>query len=170
MRTLIILFTLFPLSFAFGQESADSLAIAQAVNEQIWYPFQKAWAARDAEGFNALHADDVVRAGSWGIRVGAEYKENNQRAFASPNPEPRIIDFSFAMREFHPLVAYEVGYYRITMMPKDGPERVYYGYFHVVLRQQDGVWKIAQDWDADEVGGHKIGAEEFATGVPLSLQ
>ncbi|HAA13560.1 MAG TPA: hypothetical protein DCE41_18455 [Cytophagales bacterium] len=170
MRTLLFVLCIFQLSVGLSQATPDSLASAQLIDEQVWHPFQESWSARDAAAFNSIHTDKVVRAGNWGIRVGEEYKEQNRRSFARPNSAPRTIDFTFAMREFHEAVAYEVGYYRVTMRPDDGPERVSYGYFHVVLRKEDGVWKIAQDWDANEVGGHAIGAAEFATGFPLSAK
>ena len=44
-----------------------------------------------------------------------------------------------------------------------------YGRFHCVIKKIDGVWKIAQDWDDDEINGRKVSAEDWAKEAPLKF-
>ena len=163
--SILVLSLLLPLSL--WAQDPDSLATATLINEQVWHPFREAWGARHPTSFNALHTDDVIRAGSWGMRIGEEYKQNNEATMPSFDGPQRAIDFTFEQRVFRENVAYEVGYYRITVWPKRQEEQHYYGYFHVVLRKEGDTWKIAQDWDSDHVGPHAIGSKAFESGIPL---
>ena len=54
-----------------------------------------------------------------------------------------------------------MGYYRLISVRDEGEERTYYGQFHVVLREVEGIWKIAQDWDAGQLNGREIGEADF---------
>ena len=142
--------------------------IIREVNEHVWYPFMEHWAARNAEAFNALHTQDVLRVGATNIRIGEAYFSANDQSFGRENMPPRHIEFSFEQRVYGENVGYEVGYYHITVSPPDREEPwESYGYFHVVLRKVDGVWKIAQDFDTDMVGNQKIGAEQFIAAEAL---
>ena len=61
---------------AHSQES-----IEKEVNAQVWKPFVKVWSSFDAEAFNKLHTEDVLRASQGGLKLGKEYHESNIVSF-----------------------------------------------------------------------------------------
>lgn len=134
----------------------------QEIDEQVWLPFIETYNAFDAEGFNALHTEDVLRAGPWGILLGDEYRENIRKntARAKSAGDQRSIAFRFEHRVARENVAYEVGYYRVKAK-RNGEAETFIGRFDVVLRKVDGIWKIAQDWDVDEINGRKLTEADF---------
>lgn len=156
LSTFILLLTL-PV---FSQN--DSLAWRQ-IDEQVWLPFVEHYEAWDAEKFNALHTPGMLRGGPWGLRTGEEYLGGNLKNWPEGKADgwERDIAFTFEQRVVGDGVAYEVGYYRVIDRRKGEPEQTYFGQFHVVLRLIDGIWKIAQDWDADEISGRPVTEEDF---------
>ncbi|MDX1940661.1 MAG: nuclear transport factor 2 family protein [Saprospiraceae bacterium] len=143
---------------AFAQDNA----IQKTIDEQVWLPFIKTFNAFDGEGFNALHTKDVLRGGPWGIQTGEEYWKNNLESNKKGKESggKKSIAFRFEHRVARDSIAYEVGYYKVKYT-HDGEERTGYGRFDVVLRKVNGVWKIAQDWDVDNINGKKFTEEDF---------
>ena len=129
------------------------------------------WTANDAERFNALHTDDVLRASARGIRVGKEYKAQNIQAFNrnKQSTAKRSISFWLEHRVYSGNVGYEVGYYKITYQAEGQKAQNYYSRFHIVLKKIDGVWKIAQDWDTSNINGHEVSESDWLKGKPLSF-
>ncbi len=167
--TLLVLIQLI-IGGAFCQNKLDNKAIEAKINEQVWKPFMQAFKNRNAEKFNSLHTDDVLRISSRGIRSGPEYKQSVVKSYARPNAPKTTIEFSFEHRIYAEKTGYEVGYYHITYTRvKDGveSEESHYAQFHVRLRKEDGVWRIAQDWDTNNISGRPITAEDFAKGRPM---
>lgn len=136
--------------------------IPTEIDSQVWHPFVHSFNALDAQTFNALHTPDVIRGGPWGLYLGKEYYDGNIQHMAQGKAEgeERKLALVFEHRVHREAVAYEVGYYRVVAI-RDGAERTYYGQFHVVLKKIDGGWKIAQDWDASEIGGIEVGETLF---------
>ena len=64
-------------------------------------------------------------------------------------------------------MGYEVGYYRVIYEEPGKETRMSHAQFHVVLRKENGVWKIAQDWDTGVINGVQLTAEDFAKGTPM---
>ena len=158
-------FLLFSLGFFMTLAAQDSLQIAtlQAeIDAQIWKPFAESYQELDADKFNALHTDDVLRGGPWGLRIGAEYKESIQKNYANDRKRgaKQRIQFRFEHRVTRPEVSYEVGYYKVEV-ERDGKQSQFYGQFHVVIRKIDGKWKIVQDWDADKINGEEVSEKHF---------
>lgn len=145
--------------------------IQQEINTQIWKPFCEAYGAFDAEKFNAVHTDDVVRATPWGLRIGEEYKQQNRKNMTKSKAEgnKRTIELWFEHRVTDSNMSYEVGYYKVTSNSPDEDTQTYYGRFHCVIKKLNGVWKIAQDWDDDDINGHKVNAEDWAKGQPMNF-
>lgn len=139
----------------------DSLLQAE-IDQQVWRPFISSYQNFDAAAFNQLHTDDVLRASPWGLHTGANYLDKNLEHFtknkASGNTQR--IAFTFEYRIHQSEMAYEVGYYRITSI-RDDKKQVGFGQFHVVLKKINGVWKIAQDWDAGTINGTQITEADF---------
>lgn len=131
----------------------------EEIDQQIWVPFTRAWEANDGEAYNAVHTDDVWRINPGRLLLGDQYKKRNTERMTGQKRD-RIIEFTFETRTANGDNAYEVGYYRITDRSEDQP-RYFVGRFHVAIKKIDGVWKIAQDWDTDEINGEKITPESL---------
>lgn len=158
----IILFVIGLFStLAVAQEVYWDVEIASEVDKHIWEPFRTSYAAADAETFNSLHTDDIRRISRSGIQVGDVYRQANIKYFSRLNRDPRTIDFAFEHRIYTGDQGYEIGYYKIKYTPPGEEPRYSYARFHVALRKVDGVWKIAQDWDTDEINGVEITADDF---------
>ena len=129
----------------------------------------EAYRTNDAELFNSLHTDDILRVSSMtGILVGEEYKNTIRGMLRSMKEggQQMLIDFRFEQRAVKGDVAYEVGYYKIIWSNGDDTSE-FFGRFHVVLRKVDGIWKIAQDWDSSNVMGQEVGQAEFDLGKTM---
>jgi len=135
--------------------------IAKQIDEQIWTPFKEAYDSKDAEKFNSLHSEDVLRITKSGIRQGITYKSGNIRSFSREDRPKRTIDLGFEHRLHSDSVAYEVGYYRVVKTQPDSADHVSYGRFHVVLKKIDDSWRITLDWDIDNVNGVPVTSEDF---------
>ena len=170
-QILSFLLILFISSRIEAQDATVSEKIAEEVNNTVWKPFKKAYETRDAEAFNTLHTDDVLRVSKWGIKVGDEYKNgviNGYKRYAE-SQITTTIDFWLEHRIYKGDVGYEVGYYRIVQNELGKKERTSYARFHVVLRKESGKWKIAQDWDTSNLNGVEVTAEDFEKGTMLDL-
>lgn len=143
--------------------------IEKEVNETLWKPFVESWSSFDAEAFNNLHTDDVLRASRGGLIIGKAYKERTTESFARSleREDKRIIHFWFEQRVYSGDTGYEVGYYKIVNNRPGEEQREYYARFHVVLKKRNGQWKIAQDWDTGSVNGGPVNEEDWAKGTPL---
>lgn len=133
--------------------------IQDEIDQQVWTKFTSAWEANDGEAYNEIHSDDVWRINPGRLLIGDQYKSRNTNRMTG-QVSNRIIEFSFETRTVNGNNAYEVGYYRITDTSDDIP-RYYVGRFHVAIEKIDGVWKITQDWDTDEINGIKITPESL---------
>lgn len=149
--------TLIPLLFFAGSCLAQT-STAEQIDHQVWESFKKAYADPDGALFVSIHTEDVLRITPDHIREGANYLDRMQQGMGSPNWSPKTIDFVFEHRVHQEDIAYEVGYYKVHYL--DSGE-AHYGRFHVVLRKIDGTWKIAQDWDSDNINGHDVGKADF---------
>ncbi len=156
----LFLFFIFTNSIIFAQSEMDNQTSTQ-IDEQVWKAFQEAWADYDAEKYIGIHTADVLRVTPWGIKYGQTWREKTIASFSKKNPPKRSISFQFEHRIYKDDLGYEVGYYKSATVGKDGKERAGYGRFHVVLKKENGQWKIAQDWDTGDVNGRKVTATDF---------
>jgi ketosteroid isomerase-like protein len=139
------------------------------INEQVWKPFITAFNNHDTKGFMALHSKDVVRSPRDGKEVlnwnmyFKQMEKGDQRALSSNMK--RQLELRFTERISNPDQAIDVGVYKTTSIKPDGTSRSGYGRFHVVLRKENGIWKILVDTDSSE--GDTIGEKEFLAASPL---
>lgn len=161
MRNLLLLL-MFCLVFHFTKAQAKSDPfIAAQIDQQVWEPFKEAYADRDGPKYVRLHTDDVLRVTPWGIKHGEAFKRSTIERYARPNQAKRSIDFRFEHRIHTDSISYEVGYYKVVTLKGGEDKREDYGRFHVVLKKVNGLWKIAQDWDTDNINGHEVGSADF---------
>jgi len=166
----IILFLFLSVSFQCVAQESDSLT-HQEINKMVWKPFCESYAALDVKNYNAVHTDDVIRATPWGIRVGDEFKNHNIERFKANKEKGinRTIELWFEHRISTPLVSYEVGYYKVTYQD-DGKTKNSFGRFHCVIKKENGIWKIAQDWDTNKINGVEVTEKDWSKGTPLVFE
>ncbi|MGC4023392.1 MAG: hypothetical protein QM734_16305 [Cyclobacteriaceae bacterium] len=143
---------------------ADSLQ--RQINEQVWKPFIKSF-DNDNERFKSVHSKEVIRV----IQDANQIQGFNQYFKKIPDSIKvrwadwkQTIELRFIQRIADSGKAFEVGYYKVTSTSvSTGKKRFGYGKFHVLLRKENGVWKILMDADAYE----KTDESVFLTGNPL---
>lgn len=159
MKKLRITFLLLLIStLTFGQ--AKNSDFSKEIDEQLWKSFVNSYNSRNGEKHIRIHTDDVLRITKNGIRKGKEYQDQILKSYGRKGQPKREIEFKFEHRIHAPNIAYEVGYFKVTVFRKDKTDE-YYGRFSVVLKKEDGLWKIAQDWDIDEINGVKITKADY---------
>lgn len=155
-----------------GHVKAQTVAdLQKEIDETVWKPFQKAFQTLNGEALNATYADEVLRVTPQGIDTENTFKENNLKRFEQnkANGISITLDFWFDSRHTNTTASYEVGFYRIGFIDKDGKTSYSFGQFHIVLKKIEGQWKITQDWDTGTIGGNPIAASDFAKQSPLKF-
>jgi ketosteroid isomerase-like protein len=165
MKRLTLFLTII-LIYNFSYSQADSLQ--RQINEQVWKPFIKSFNSGDTEGFMSVHSKDMTRVeqDSKNIYGFDKYYEYNKRGKERNNPPKwkSNIELRFIQRIAAGDRAFEVGYYKTSSVTiATGQSRSNYGKFHVLLRKENGTWKILMDADASEKTDESI----FLTGKPL---
>ena len=149
----------------FANAQGDS--IQKEINAQVWKPFIKTFNNGDDEGFKAVHSKDVIRVNQDGKQISGYdqyFRTVPDSIKAKRGKWSKNIEFRFTQRIDGNDKAFEVGYYKTTSKNADtGETRTGYGKFHVLLRKENGIWKILMDADANE------GTNEaaFQTGTPM---
>jgi ketosteroid isomerase-like protein len=127
-----------------------------SINEQVWKPFIKTFNEHDTEGFMNLHSKDLVRSARDGNSVinWDQYYSNGKKSAERERTSnrKRNIELRFLERIAGEDRAVEVGIYKTSYLLPDGSAQNYYGKFLVVLRKENGTWKILVDTDSSEGG------------------
>jgi ketosteroid isomerase-like protein len=149
-RTLGITIIIFFASIAFGQENTTT----QQINEQVWIPFMKSFGSGDDETFRSVHSKDIIRVMQDDheiIGYDKYFKKVPDSIKAKWSDWKKNIELRFTQRIAGDDKAFEVGYYKSTSINvKTGEKRTGIGHFHVLLRKENGVWKILMDADTAE--------------------
>ena len=142
-------------------------SLQKEINEQVWKPFIKAFNNNDNEAFSAVHSKEMVRVSQDDNQIigFAEYfKKVPDSVKAKWKDWKRNIELRFLQRIASADKAFEVGYYKSSSTNAvTGEKRTGYGKFHVLLRKENGAWKILMDADANE----KTNETVFMTGKPM---
>ena len=150
-----------------GACAAQADNLQKQINEQVWKPFIKAFNERDTDAFMAVHSKDMSRVIQDGKSIYGyekyyqENKDGNERGKQSGRKHN--IELRFTQRIAGNDRAFEVGYYKTTNVQPNGESRSFYGKFHVLMRKENGVWKILMDADAQE----KTDEEVFRSATPM---
>ena len=147
------------LATSFRTANAQSDSIQRQINQQVWKPFIQSFNARDNEGFKAVHSKEVSRV------LQDEKRILNAEEYFKPVPDSikarwaaykSNLELRFTQRIATGDRAFEVGYYKSSSTNTNtGQTRTSYGKFHVLLRKENGVWKILMDADARENADEK---------------
>lgn len=124
----------------------------QEINEQVWKPFIQHFSTGNTEAFMALHSKDVIRFGLEGKPSALDwetYRAGQQRGDERDRLEKRrrTIDLRFEYRSAVDSFAYETGYYRTSYEPQGYARQDFFGKFNVILKKEQGQWKILLDSD-----------------------
>lgn len=137
------------------------------INDQVWKPFIKYFSSRDQKGLASVHSKEVARVVQDDGRIlnASEYFKEPSEAQKEKNASRTLaIELRFIQRIASDDKAFEVGYYKTTSTDiNTGASRSNYGKFHVLLRKEDGKWKILMDADANDNTNEAV----FLTGKPL---
>ncbi|HET6768976.1 MAG TPA: nuclear transport factor 2 family protein [Chitinophagaceae bacterium] len=124
------------------------------INEQVWHPFIKAFANGDDELFKSVHSKEVLRVmRDDGAILDYEqyFKKIPDSIKAKWGNWKKDIELRFIQRIASDDKAFEVGFYKTTSTnSQTGEQRKNFGWFHVLLRKENGVWKILMDADTGE--------------------
>jgi len=168
MRKIGLLFFLFSVTCTLAQ---DVQSIQKEINQKLWKPFKAAFENIDAPALNALYGKQVLRVTPNGIDTDNNFKEGNLKRFETNkmNQTKIKLDFWFDSRHTNTDTSYEVGFYRMKLSNLEG-ENTIYGQFHIVLKIEDGAWKIIQDWDTTSLNGNTITASDFEKQKPIQFE
>lgn len=137
----------------------------QEINEQVWKPFIKHFNENNTAGFMSVHSKDVIRSPRDAKKIWNWEEYNREQGFGDKEDvrakRKRTLDLRFTERIANKDTAIEVGIYKTSY----GENQNYYGRFHVVLRKENGIWKILVDTDSTEGGA--IVEKEFLAALPL---
>ena len=148
------------LLFCFARVFAQADSLQREINQQVWHPFIKAFQELDTRGFMQVHSPEMTRVIQDGKliygydRYEREMEQGNESA--RKGQSKRTIELRFLQRVAADGRAFEVGYYKFTAIRPDGNMRHGYGKFHVLLRKENGTWKILMDADASEKTNESI--------------
>lgn len=124
------------------------------INEQVWHPFIKAFANGDDELFKSVHSKEVIRV-MQDDRAILDYEQYFKKIPDSIEAKwsnwKKNIELRFIQRITSDDKAFEVGFYKTTSRnSQTGEQRESFGRFHVLLRKENGIWKILMDADTGE--------------------
>jgi ketosteroid isomerase-like protein len=155
-RPLLLLLSLLPLG-AYSQQPPASVPeeILNEIAADVWIPFMEAYRDLDSEKLKALHAPDIMRITIDQNRVetGAAYLDKFGGYLQQVQSQgiELGIDFSIATSaiDADQQRVYQTGHYRFSSkQPEaDGFQVNGYGYFNVLLKKDQGKWRLLMDAD-----------------------
>lgn len=134
------------------QISAQENALHQKINKDMYENFSKAFETLDYKIFASIHSKEMIRiSGNGGeIKNAKLYLEGYQKRWSDSSRKPAPIDFRLLERVTSDSLASDRGIYRVTYTNDQNETKYSYGKFHVILKLEDGNWKIVMDYDSDE--------------------
>lgn len=147
----ILLFISLPLLSALPLK-AQKDSVQRVINKEVWIPFIRAFNEGDTEAFLAVHSKDVSRVLGSTIWDYNEYAQHTREGNAAlkKKKQTQKLELRFTRRVVNGNRAYDVGYYKGTATDAEGRSRSYYGKFTVLLRKEEGGWKVLMDQDSPE--------------------
>ncbi len=143
--------------------SATAQTPHQEINQQIWKTFIKSYNSFDTELFMSLYSKDIIRIPRDDKKIFsfAEYKKNINREnqFNKNYNIKASLEVRFTERVHTATTAYETGIYKIDLVENTGKKATVYSSFMVILRKENGSWKIFVD--ADSAEGESIKEKDF---------
>lgn len=155
-----MLIFLLAISFTFQQVTAQQKEMIKEINEQVWKPFIRSFSAGDDEGFKAVHSKEVIRVLQDAKDIfgyDRYFQKQPDSIKAKWGNWKKSIELRFIQRIAGNDKAFDVGFYKTTSTNQQtGETRKSIGKFHVLLRKENGVWKILMDADSSEGASEKL--------------
>lgn len=137
----------------------------EQINDQVWYPFMQSYQDLDTEAFMRLHSAKLVR---MDLNEGLQYDidtyfihQQDVNDHYKSTRKRRTIELRFQHRSVQDSFAYEIGYYKATSyVPREPKGTEYYGKFNVILKKEEGTWKIVSDADHGQVPSYLFSASK----------
>jgi hypothetical protein len=152
-------------TFATVAQSSETTEI----NQHVWKPFIETFNQHRSDDFLALHSRDLIRSARDSKRVltWTQYLDETRLDEANDKKEgfKRVLELRFTERLHSATQAIDVGIYKTVYTFSNGTTQTFYGRFHVVLRKENGRWKILVDTDSSENG--TIGEKDFNQAKPI---
>lgn len=159
----LILSCLSPLSLA------NPTHVEDQINTQVWIPMLTASDQFDEDGFLAVLSPDLVRVSvDRNLVYGFErYAQETREGFARARERGlrRTSSMRFITRAHSPGLARETGVFRSEVIFGDGRKRVSFTAFEMILRHEEGRWKLLVDQDMWREG--KITEAEYLAAQPM---
>lgn len=153
----------------FVSTTAFSQNLTTEINDQIWKPFIKGFTELDAELFMGLHSKDLTRSPRDANQAFGwdEYYRQTKRGndLTRKNKTKIDIELRFIERIAQGDRAVETGIYKTTYTELSGKSMSIYGKFLVILRKENGKWKILVDTDSSENGS--VSEKDFMAAKPM---
>lgn len=131
---------------------AQSLENLKNINK-IWNKFYQAFETRDYKPMAEIHSKDLVRISGGSRIIDYDTYINNykmQFSAAKDNNVTSHISLRFFERINNDSTASERGIYKLIRNKNKPNEATYYGQFHVIMKKENGIWKITLDYDSNE--------------------
>ena len=130
----------------------------------MWSKFSQAFDALDYQSIAEIHTKDLIRIPGGKQLLDYDnyimtYKIDFEQA--KRTKATRAISFRFFERIHNDSIASEKGVYKVVM-----GNLTYYGKFRVLLKKEDGDWKIFMDYDSNE--GGTVGEKDFTSAVAMT--
>ena len=140
------------------------------INEQLWKPFLKASNEFTGDAFMSFNSKDLTRI-AIDQKIIEDYDQYasgiipNFKRLKEEGKISRKAEMRFITRISSPNKACETGYFKSVTKLANGDIRTRYSQFFMVLRKENGTWKILVDSDTN-LGG-SITEEMFLKAQPL---
>lgn len=166
MKPLIITILIIIAAPAFAQLEQKE---QKEINAQVWRSFIQAFNEYNTTAFMAVHSKDLARVprDSKTISTFEQYKkqmEDGDNRSKEQNIK-RTIELRFIERIATSTQAFEIGIYKTTIIRSQTEPQSFYGKFIVMLRKENGIWKILLDSDSSEK--NTISANDFIAAAPM---
>jgi ketosteroid isomerase-like protein len=153
----------------FASFAASAQDAKKEINNQVWKPFIEAYNKFDTEKFMSVYSKSVVRVpvDQKMIFDFTEYKKNINREnqFNKNYNIKAVLDIRFTSRIHAKDVAYEAGILKINLTDNNGKPATIYSKFQVLLKKENGTWKI--HFDSDSTESNSISERDFAKGEAM---
>ena len=136
---------------------------------KVWEQFYHAFETLDHQPMADIHSKSLVRiAGGRNIIDYAIYINNYKSSFKASKDanSTNNISLRFFERISNDSVASERGVYKLVRNKGKSDEQTYYGQFHVIMKKENGAWKITMDYDSSE--SNSIGENEYNKAYGIS--
>jgi ketosteroid isomerase-like protein len=154
-----------------GAALAQQHSFQEDIDEQVWRPFMSASNSFVADKFLSVQSQDLVRVALdakevYGReRYAREIREGFERARQRKSLS-RSSEMRFLTRVGSGDLAHETGYFRSRVTLPSGEVRTRYSRFEMILRKENGRWKILVDKDTAQ--GEPITEKQFQSATPVS--